>query len=249
MNGARALLTGWVLGFANKVCRMACRNGLLLVAAALVGTAAAHPAVAGGAGEYTFTVRKDGAPVGQHRVAFEREGDRIEIREETAIEVRFAMIPLYIFEHEAHQVWEDGRAVRIDATTNDNGKKLDITVRANRDGYIRTVNGRVDRFDESTTVLAFWNMDTLKHHAFFSAIEDKTLDVSFQYVDREKIIVAGQELDVDHYRMTGDEERELWYDAAGHIAKAELHRHGSTIAYVRDHATPRAPESSCWKRC
>jgi hypothetical protein len=228
---------------------MACRDCRLLLTAALVGTAAVSAALAGDAGEYTFTVLKDGAPVGQHRVAFDREGDRIEIREETAIEIRFAMIPLYSFEHEGRQVWEDGRAVRIDATTNDNGEKLDITVRADGDGYIRTVNGRVDRFDESTTVLAFWNMDTLRHNAFFSAVEDKTLDAAFQYVDREKITVAGKELNVEHYRMTGDEERELWYDAAGHIAKIELHRHGSEIAYVRDQATPRAPSSRCTMSC
>jgi Family of unknown function (DUF6134) len=249
MNGARALLAGRVPAVANKGCRMACRNCLLLVAAALVGTAAASAAVAGDAGEYTFTVLKDGSPVGQHRVAFEREGDRIEIREDTAIEVRFALIPLYTFEHEGRQVWEDGRAVRIDATTNDNGEKFDITVRANRDGYIRTVNGRVDRFDRSTAVLAFWNMDTLRHNAFFSAVEDKTLDAAFQYVGQEKFTIAGEALDVEHYRMTGDEERELWYDAAGHIAKVELRRHGSEIAYVRDQTAPRVPSSRCTKFC
>ena len=49
--------------------------------------------------------------------------------------------------------------------------------------------------------------------------------------------------------MTGDEERELWYDAAGHIAKVELRRHGSEIAYVRDQTTPRVPSSRCTKRC
>jgi Family of unknown function (DUF6134) len=228
---------------------MVCWNGLRLVAAALIGAAAVPAARASDAGEYTFTVLKDGAPVGQHRVAFEREGDRIEIREETAIEVRFATIPLYTFEHEARQLWEDGRAVRIDATTNDNGEKFDITVRANGDGYIRTVNGRVDRFDASTAVLAFWNKATVEHHAFFSAVEDKTLDVSFQYVGQEKIAVAGKELDVEHYRMVGDEERELWYDAAGHIAKVELRRHGSEIAYLRDQALPRAPSSRCRTPC
>jgi Family of unknown function (DUF6134) len=221
----------------------------MLVAAALVGTAAVPAARAGDAGEYTFTVLKDGTPVGQHRIAFEREGDRIEIREETAIEVRFAMVPLYTFRHEGRQVWEDGRAVRIDATTDDNGKAFDITVRADGDGYSRTVNGRIDRFDESTAVLAFWNKDTLRHHAFFSVVEDKTLNLAFQYVGQEKITVAGQELDVEHYRMSGDEERELWYDAAGHIARVELRRHGSDIAYVRDQAIPRVPSSRCTSPC
>jgi Family of unknown function (DUF6134) len=207
-------------------------------------------ALADDAGEYTFAILKDGAPVGVHRVAFDRSGTRIAIREATAIEVRLAVIPIYRFEHEARQIWENGRAVRIDATTNDNGKELQITVRPDGQGYIRTVNGRVDRFNASMAVLAFWNKDTLKHHAFFSVVEDRTLRASFEFAGKERITIAGAGLDVDHYRMVGDEERELWYDAAGHIAKVRLRRLGSEIEYVRDQLTPRAPgPSPCAGAC
>ena len=94
-------------------------------------------ALADDAGEYTFAILRDGAPVGMHRVVFDRDGGRIEIQEATAIEVRLAVIPVYSFEHEARQIWENGRAVRIDATTNDNGKELDITVRPSGRGYAR----------------------------------------------------------------------------------------------------------------
>jgi Family of unknown function (DUF6134) len=207
-------------------------------------------ALADDTGEYTFAILKDGALVGVHRFAFDRAGARIAIREATAIEVRLAMIPVYSFEHEARQIWENGRAVRIDATTNDNGKELHITVRPAGRGYIRTVNDRVDRFDGSIAVLAFWNKDTLRHHAFFSAVEDKTLWASFEFAGKERITIAGAALDVDHYRMVGDEEREFWYDAAGHIAKVRFRRSGSDIEYVRDQLTPLAPgRSSCAGAC
>lgn len=207
-------------------------------------------ALAGDAGEYTFAILRNGAPVGEHRIVFAQDGARTDIREASAIEVRLALIPVYRFEHQSRQVWENGRALRIDATTNTNGKRLRITVRPSGRGYVRTVNGRVDRFDGSTAVLAFWNKDTLEHRAFFSAIEDKALRASFEFAGREKITIAGTALDVDHYRMVGDEERELWYDTAGHIAKLRFRRLGSEIEYVRDQITPRAPRSSiCTGAC
>ena len=159
------------------------------------------------------------------------------------------MIPIYSFEHEARQIWENGRAIRIDATTNQNGKELHITVRPAGRGYIRTVNGRVDRFDGSMAVLAFWNKDTLRHHAFFSAVEDETIRASFEFAGKERITIAGAELEVEHYRMVGDEERELWYDAAGHLAKVRLSRLGSEIEYVRDQLTPRSQLSEAsWRK-
>ena len=105
------------------------------------------------------------------------------------------------------------------------------------------VNGRVDELDDSTAILAFWNRDTLDHKVFVSAVEDDMLEASFHFVGREKMVVAGKELAVDHYRMVGDEERDLWYDTAGHLAKVRLDRFGSDIAYVRDQLTPRALQS------
>jgi Family of unknown function (DUF6134) len=227
---------------------MAIRN--VLAVAAAVFLAAPSPAVfSDDAGEYTFTVLKDGTPVGEHRFIFDRTGDRIEIHEATEIEVRLATVPLYIFEHESREVWENSRPIRIDATTNDNGKKLDITVQADGDGYVRTVNGRVDRFDGSTAVLAFWNKATLKHRAFFSAVEDKTFNASFEYAGWEKLPLGGQELDVEHYRMVGDEEHDLWFDTAGHVVKVEFRRYGSDMAYMRDQLTPREPRTTCSKSC
>jgi hypothetical protein len=219
-------------------------------AAAAALLAAPLAALADDAGEYTFAILKDGAPVGEHRVVFAQHDARIDIREASSIEVRLAMIPVYSFEHQARQIWENGRPLRIDATTNHNGKRLRITVRPDGRGYVRTVNGRVDRFDGSTAVLAFWNKDTLEHHAFFSAVEDKALRASFEFAGREKITIAGTALDVEHYRMVGDEERELWYDTAGQIAKVRLRRLGSEIEYVRDQITPRAPRSGpCTSSC
>jgi Family of unknown function (DUF6134) len=221
------------------------RNSLLLVVAGLLAIAGAAAALAGDAGEYTFTVRKDGSPVGHHCIVFQRRGDRVEIREATEIVVRLAMIPIYRFEHEGTEVWQDGRALRIDGTTNDNGEKLDIAVRRNADGYTRMINGRVDEFDDSKQVLAFWNKDVVNHDDFFSAVEDKVIRASFEFVGRDQITVAGQELDVEHYRMIGDEERDLWFDRSGRIAKVAFSRLGSEITYLRDQLAPLAPPSNC----
>jgi Family of unknown function (DUF6134) len=220
-------------------------NSLLLVVAGLLATAGAAAALAGTAGEYTFTVLKDGSPVGHHCIVFQRRGDRIEIREATEIEVRLAMIPIYRFEHEGTEVWQDGRALRIDGTTNDNGEKLDIAVRRNADGYTRMINGRVDEFDDTKQALAFWNKDVVNHDDFFSVVDDKIIRASFEFVARDQITVAGQKLDVEHYRMVGDEERDLWFDRSGRIAKVAFSRLGSEITYLRDQLAPLEPASNC----
>jgi Family of unknown function (DUF6134) len=224
-------------------------RGVLSLLAAMLMAAACPGASADDAGEYTFTVLRDGQPVGRHRFAFECQGNRIEIEEATTIEVRLAMIPINAFEHRAYQVWENGRAVLIDATTNDNGEKFDIAVRPSGEGYIRTVNGRVDTFDGSTAVLAFWNKDILRHQAFFSVVEDKVLDATFRFVGQEEIALADGRLEADHYRMVGDKERDLWFDRAGRVVKVAFRRHGSQLEYVRDQISTGECEAACIATC
>jgi hypothetical protein len=224
-------------------------KGSLTIAAALFLTLPSFAAFGGDAGEYTFTVLSDGHPIGRHHIAFEHEGDRVEIQEATEIEVSLATIPLYTFEHHARQLWKNGRAVRIDATTNDNGERLDITVRDTDQGYVRTINGRVERFDPSATVLALWNKDTFDHDAFISSVEDKVLNASFEYVGTESISLAGRRIQAQHYRMLGDEEHELWFDRSGHLAKVAFRRYGTTIEYVRDQIEPGEPRSACAAIC
>jgi hypothetical protein len=227
---------------------MIMRYGLAIAAAIFLSTPCLA-ATGGEAGEFTFTVLQNGNPVGQHRFLFERHGDRVEIQEATEIEISLATIPLYTFEHEARALWRNGRAVRIDAITNDNGEKLDISVRDTGRAYVRTVNGRVDRFDESRVVMAYWNPDTLRHDSFFSAIEDKTLDATFRYVGDEPIKLAGRQVETQHYRMAGDEQRELWFDPKGRVAKVAFQRYGTTIEYVRDQLEPEPPPSTCMAIC
>ena len=34
--------------------------------------------------------------------------------------------------------------------------------------------------------------------------------------------IAGRPLEVDHYRLVGEEERDIWYDADGQVARLTL---------------------------
>ena len=243
---ARGRLGWWMPGWRMPAGRRLA--GAVAILAAL-WLAAASSAVADEAGEYTFTVLSDGAPIGQHRIAFEHAGDSVAIREATEIEVSLASIPLFTFEHEARQLWRDGRAVRIDAVTNDNGEELRITVRDTEQGYVRTVNGRVDRFDKGAAVLALWNPETFGRGAYFSAVEDKVLQASFQKVGPATIVLAGQQVRTQRYRMLGDDRHELWFDSDNHLAKVAFRRYGSTIEYVRDQIEPLPLRPDCIALC
>jgi hypothetical protein len=217
------------------------RTVMLAVATALVA-GLALPAIAEQAGQYTFTILRDGNPIGKHRFAFEASGERLQIEESTDLEVKFAMIPVFEFANHTLEVWENGSPISITSKTNDDGEEFDITVQPNGHGLIRTVNGRVDHFDPEYKVLGFWDKDVVNHSSFFSVVEDKVIEASFELVGKEIVEVDGVRLATEHYRMVGDIERDIWFDEAGHAVKVEFEKGGSQIAYLRNEAIPQALE-------
>ncbi|MCC2662325.1 MAG: hypothetical protein K0S35_247 [Geminicoccaceae bacterium] len=188
------------------------------------------------AGTFTFKVSRDGAPIGAHRVTFRHDGGRVEIEAAMELKVSFAMVPVFRFRHQRHEIWQDGKPVLIDAWTDDDGREYRITVRAHGEGFVRTVNDRVEKLDSSTRILALWNQATVTSPpgSFASVIEDKTVDVGFHYLGKERMAIEGRELAVDHYQMVGEEERDIWYDADGQVARVTFLRDGATIEYLRN---------------
>lgn len=182
--------------------------------------------------EYHYTVMRDGAAIGTHRVSVSPQGENVEVETETSLEVAFGPLTLYAMEHQRHEVWRDGELEEMTAHTNKNGDVYDIAITRDREGYTRVINGRTDRFDPSIKLLALWHEDLFKFSSFLSPIEDKTYEISVDFIGADKIDLINQSVDAFAYRMSGDTNRELWYDADGHIIKVRLLDHSTAIEYV-----------------
>ena len=72
------------------------------------------------------------------------------------------------------------------------------------------------------------------HGIHHSIVEDETLEVAFHYLGKERMTIEGRQLEVDHYQMVGDEERDIWYDKNGQVARVQFMRQGSQIEYLRN---------------
>ncbi|MBV8630315.1 MAG: hypothetical protein JOZ83_05285, partial [Silvibacterium sp.] len=50
----------------------------------------------------------------------------------------------------------------------------------------------------------------------------------------DSLTIGGEKVATEHFSLSGDIERELWYDADGVLAKTTFRRRGFGIAIVRD---------------
>lgn len=192
--------------------------------------------------EYQYTVLRDGEAIGTHRVTVSPEGRDLKVEAVTDLEVTFGPLTLYHMKHLRHEVWRDGELEEMTAYTDKNGDVYDIAITREPQGYKRVINGRTDRFAPSVKLLTLWHEDLFRYSSFLSPIEDKTYQISVDFVAADKVDLLDRSVDAFVYRISGDTNRELWYDAEGHVMKVRLLDHSSTIDYVLKSINGAAPK-------
>lgn len=184
-------------------------------------------------GLYEYTVLRDGDPIGTYKVTVTPENDSLQVEASSQLEINFGPLTLYRFEHQRSELWRDGELETMVAWTDKNGDLFDISISKGENGYTRVINGRVENFDPSTRILALWHEDLFKYNSFLSPIEDRTYQISVDYVGEQEVELIKGSVDARFYRMTGDTERDIYYDSDGNIIKVRLYDHrGAVIEYV-----------------
>lgn len=224
------------------------RRNIVLGGASL---ALAAPAIARAAPAppLTFTVMRDGSPIGAHRVAFGRDGTELRVEIAIDLEVRMLSIPVYRYTHRSVERWRAGRLIGLDTTTNDDGRRTEVRARAAEGGL--AVDGSGGRFVAApdTKPTSYWHEEMTRRQRFLDTQNGTLLDVAIRPLGTTRAVIAGHDLDVRGYELTGDLTSRLGYSATGEWVDLRFVARGSQIVYRRD-APPAAAAispSGAWR--
>ncbi|MEX2616068.1 MAG: DUF6134 family protein [Alphaproteobacteria bacterium] len=215
-----------------------CLSVALIAAALIAVSCRIAPALASDitgvpdGGMLNFAILRNGEAIGSHVIRFERNGSDLEVRIEAKVDYRFGFIPLYRFEHQALEVWRDGSLQRMAATTNDNGAPYQIALHREEGGMVLAINGVETAEDPDLQPASLWSVAIVTQRRILDPADGELMSVEIADAGMESIRVAGRDIQARHYVMTGDFERDLWYDSRGVLMQVRFHGDdGSEIRY------------------
>jgi hypothetical protein len=207
---------------------------LVLSAAAWQAASAAEPVRGAAEGTVDYRVvhsRYD--EIGSHKVTFSRKGDDLVVEVALNIKVKFLFVTLHSLSAERKEVWRGGRFVGYSSHTDDNGTLYDIVAHAERHKLlIEGPDGKAEA-DGSVFPTHPWNPEIVNHGVLMDTMTGKLLKVSVAPAGTETVEVAGKPVETAKYKVTGDLERELWYDADGNWIQLRFPRDGATLTFTR----------------
>ena len=211
-----------------------------LAAVAVGALAAPLTAALPPARQIAFAILSGDDPIGHHSVTFERRGEDLVVDIDIGIEVRFAFLTLFRYQHENREVWRNGQLVSLDTTTDDDGTPYSVKARATPDGL--WVDGAEGSFLAPKEVIptSYWNPATIEQTRLLDTQRGGLLEVTIQPSGEDAVTVGSAVVPVRKYAVSGDLNLDVWYTPRGEWTKIAFEARGTTINYAPAEAWARS---------
>jgi hypothetical protein len=182
-----------------------------------------------------FTTFIDGKQAGDYRMTITGQEDgSVTMMGRANIDIRVLVVGRYRYSYNGTETWKDGRLVRFESSSNDNGKQqFEVTAVPDADGLRVKVNGREHVARADAWLTTYWRLPDRKLRnqplALLEADTGRDLSGNLEYVGLEQMSVAGQTVRCAHYRLTGGVQPDLWYDGAERLVRQEWVEDGKKV--------------------
>ena len=189
----------------------------------------------GGVAEWDFNVYLNDRKIGKHSFKVSESAGIKQVQSEAKFKYTILLIPAYRYEHQAAERWSDECLVEIDARTNANGERIEISGERTGAGF-RVLGGTspVD-LPQCVMTFAYWNPNFLAQPRLLNPQTGEFVDVTVEQLGNEMLEVRGQTVDATRFKLTANEiDLTLWYSQddewlalesvakGGHIIRYEL---------------------------
>jgi hypothetical protein len=170
-----------------------------------------------------FAVLVDSKPAGSATIGIQRQDDgNTVVSCETKVEVR-VLIKRYVYTCQSREVWKEGRLREFGSNCYDDGKRYQVSAAAQPDGVHVRVNGRERTIKPEVWLSSYWTLPDAKLRnqvvPVLDADNGRDLQFRIQHIGATQMAVAGQMQNVEHYRLTGSKQVDLWYDASERLVR------------------------------
>jgi Domain of unknown function (DUF6134) len=215
------------------------RRQLLALAAGVAAMPLLRPllsvrAYAAAQRDLRFRALRHGSPIGEHRVTFQPDGDRLAVETHIDIAVKVLFLTAFRFKHEAEEIWHAGRLVSVKSTTDDNGTLLRVTGNAVEDGFrIVGEDGPFLAAGHLLTSNALWDSRIVRENRLIDVQHGGEIGLVTKPLGDEQVDTPQGPVRASRHQMiTPYYAGSVFHDSDGRWVKALLELKGETIEYA-----------------
>jgi hypothetical protein len=161
---------------------------------------------------WDFTVYLDQKEIGRHSFEVRNEAGVTEVISEANFKYTILLIPAYRYQHTAAERWSDNCLVGLDASTNANGDRIQVSGERTGGSFTVVTDERPSYLPECVMSFAYWNPDFLEQPRLLNPQTGEYVAVEVQEAGTDLLEVRGETITARRFRLTAYEvDLTLWY--------------------------------------
>ena len=122
-------------------------------------------------------------------------------------------------------IWWPRSCQQFTTSTNDNGKKHNVSGEATKDGFAVKANGKDVQVRGDAWLTTYWKLPPEKQRGgnmtLIDADTGKLINAKLEKVGVKKINLLGKPVECAHWKLTGGTQVDLWYDGSDRLVRHE----------------------------
>jgi hypothetical protein len=192
------------------------------LAVSVCAPASAAPAGPAAAVHRVFDIMREGSQIGTNTFDIARSGDATSVKIVTHVLVKVMYVTAYRYDHSETASYKGNQLVSFTATTNDNGTNHEITAEQKDGKVILTVDGETREAAKGIVPASLWSADVSNKSQLFDTGNGKLLSTKARDLGDEMVEIHGAPLHLRHIKLSGQFDRDLWFDKDGLVKLAML---------------------------
>ncbi len=185
---------------------------LIVLCIALTAAAVRADEVGDTVGRWDFNVYLNDKRIGKHLFEVTSVDGHERVQSTARFKYTILRIPAYRYEHSNQERWSDGCLQGIDANTNANGKRIQVSGQMTGSSFVVDSGESELSLPECVMTFAYWNPAFLEQARLLNPQTGKYMDVNVEELAGEVLEVRGQKVPATRYRLTADKvDMTLWY--------------------------------------
>lgn len=172
--------------------------------------------------------------IGSHKLTFYCNGDDLIVETDVRVDVKVLFVTVYKRRARYREIWRENQLVSYDAWTDEAGDEYVTKVRLENnqmiiDGVKSGLSVPIDTVSSHP-----WNANVVDRDLLFGMKDGRLLKVNVEATGEELIDIGDKTIMAQKYVVSGDIERELWYDQHGRWLRWRLESRGKTVDISRE---------------
>ena len=168
-----------------------------------------------------FDIYRNNKHIGTHIFSFRRSGDEMTIKSEIKFYIKKLGIDFYKYYAEGVEVYRDGKLIKFNSTTNQNGKTKYVNMILENNEFI--IDGSSYKGKATTEYLigTWWNHSLVEAKAQISAVSGRIIKQQVKFLGKETIKFYGKNYNTLHFNFSSTDNKldkkkklntDVWYD-------------------------------------